>query len=396
MRRRAIVKTHTKGILKSLRSPEPDVRLQQIRRRSVAAAGSMSKSALSIVAALALASLVLQISGFGSLALLRVLADAFTVNIGDTLRWSTPLILTGLGTAIAFRARVWNIGLDGQLYVGAVFGALVASWSARHLSPQIGVVAVLIASVLGGAIWALIPSLLRIVWGAPEIVTTIILVSIAQQLVSYMVRGPMKPADPALASTMSTVPIDSRMWLVQIFNGRPATVAFYLALVVAIVVGVYLSATTHGYEHRIYGQNASFSFYGGVNNRQVFIEIMLISGSLGGLAGGLELLGAFHRLQEGFNPALGFAGIAVALTANHNPFGIVIAAIFFGALRSAGQSLQLSTNAPSQFVDIVTAIVILMMTGHVVERWLAIIHRVLQKRLGGRNIQHVAEGAESQ
>lgn len=336
---------------------------------------TLAGSLAAIVLAIAAASIVLQLSGFGIMSLSDSLWSAVTDNIGTTISWTTPLILTGLGTVIVFRARIWNIGLDGQLYAGALVGVVAARNIADAVNPNVGVLVVLAASVAAGAAFAGICAALRVLWGAPEIVTTVIMISVGQLLVSWAVRSPLKSADPSVAASLSTDPISKSLWLVDLTPNGQATVAIFLVLIIAVALWVYLRRTKWGYEHRLYAANASFSHYGGVNNRKVFTRAMLISGGLGGLAGGIEVLGVFHNLTDGFNPSLGFTGIAVALVANLNSIGVIASAFFFGALQVAGTQLQLTTSAPSQFVNIVTGVVILMMTGRVVQGWLSALRR---------------------
>jgi simple sugar transport system permease protein len=339
----------------------------------------LSTSLLSIFLAIVVATAALALSGFGVTSLLNALGDAFSSDFATTVRWATPLLLTGGATALAFRARVWNIGLDGQLYVGAIFAVVAARWTANSLSPNLAVLVVLAASILGGAVYAAVPGLLRIFAGAPEIVTTVILITVGAQLANYAVQGPLRSSNTALASSLVTDPVDSRLWLVSILQPSQASVGVFIALVAVVLVAVFAYRTTWGYEHLVYGENASFSSYGGVANRAVFMRAMIFSGGLGGLVGGIEVLGVFHALQASFNPGYGFTGIAVALAARLNPIAVIPAAFFFGGLSTAGDYLQLNTNAPSQFIDVVTALVILLMTGRVIERIL--LSPRLRKRL---------------
>lgn len=330
------------------------------------AIGAVRAPVVAIAGAVALASVVLWASGFGLFGLVNALGNAFSDNFFTTVRWATPLLLTGVATALAFRARVWNIGLDGQLAVGAIFAAAVAPALATALPPSIALGVVLGTSIIGGAAFAAIPGILRVLAGAPEIVTTVILISVGQQLVSFAVQGPLRSKDAALASSLVTDPIDQRIWLVSLSPSSQATTGLFAALIAVGLVAVYLWRSTWGYEHMVYGENAAFSIYGGVTNRAVFLRAMVISGGLAGLAGGIEVMGVTHALQAGFNPGFGFAGVAVALAARNNPVALVLTALFFGALRSSATFLQLNTNAPSQFVDIVTALVILTMTVRIV------------------------------
>lgn len=365
----------------------------QLWVRAGAPLTAIATSAISVCAAVAVASVALWLSGFGGTGLLRALGDAFTTDFPTTVRWATPLLLAGAATALAFRARVWNIGLDGQIYVGAILAAAVAPWAAGNTSPNVGLVVVLAASVLGGAAFAAIPGLLRVFAGAPEIVTTVILITVGQQLANYAVQGPLRSGNSALAASLVTDPVDSRLWLVSLFADSQATVGVFIALAGVAFVGVYLWKTTWGYEHLVYGENATFSLYGGVTNRAVFMRTMLISGGLGGLVGGIEVLGVFHALQADFNPGYGFSGVAVALAARNNPIAIVLAALFFGGLRTSGNYLQLNTNAPSQFVDIVTALVILLMTARVVDRARS---RVRLPRRARRALDPVVPGPQAE
>jgi general nucleoside transport system permease protein len=348
--------------------PAPNAPRGNLLQRVAEGLRATATSALSVVAAIAVASAALWLSGFGASSLIRALGDAFSTDFPTTVRWATPLLLTGAATALAFRARIWNIGLDGQIYVGAILAAATEPWAAKHLAPNIAVLVVLGASILGGAAFAAIPGLLRILAGAPEIVTTVILITVGQQLANYAVQGPLRSSNVALASSLITDPVNHQLWLVSLFSNSQATVGVFIALAGVAVVGFYLWKTTWGYEHVVYGENATFSLYGGVTNRAVFMRTMLLSGGLGGLVGGIEVLGVFHALQANFNPGYGFSGVAVALAARNNPLAIVIAALFFGGLRTSGSYLQLNTNAPSQFVDIVTALVILLMTARVLDR----------------------------
>lgn len=350
---------------------DPDAATSGFRQLLVQYANPLrgvTTSVLSVCIAIAVASIALWLSGFGSTGLIRALGHAFTTDFLTTVRWMTPLMLTGAATALAFRARVWNIGLDGQIYVGAIIAVTIAPWAAGSMTPNLALLTVIVAAVLGGAAFAGLAGLLRVYAGAPEIVTTVIFITVGQQLASYVVQGPLQSKNVAFASSLVTDPVDSRLWLVKLSSNSQATVGVFIAAAAVVAVGAYLWKTTWGYEHLVYGQNATFSLYGGVSNRAVFMRAMLISGGLAGLVAGIEVLGVFHALQAGFNPGFGFSGVAVALAARSNLLAILPSAMFFGALRTSGNYLQLTTNAPSQFIDIVTALVILLMTGQLISR----------------------------
>jgi simple sugar transport system permease protein len=324
----------------------------------------VAQQLLAVVTALVLAGIVVELSGFSAPDVASALAASFTDDLYGTLRWTTPLVLTGLATCVAFRGRVWNIGFDGQLFVGASAGAVVALRVADGMPAIAGIPLVLLAATAGGAAWAGIAGVLRVRWGAPEIITTIILIDVARLLTSYLVLGPMAGSS-GLAAAESTDLVGRELWLTPLAARTQASAGLYIALAVVLVIAVYLFRTRQGYELKLFGHNPRFTFYGGVDNPRVFMRAMLISGGLSGLAGGIEVLGVMHRLPSEFGSGLGFQGIAVSLVAANNPLGIVVSALFFGGLKDGGTSLQVLADTPREVVDIVSAIVILVITAKV-------------------------------
>jgi simple sugar transport system permease protein len=161
-----------------------------------------------------------------------------------------------------------------------------------------------------------------------------------------------------------------------------------LSIAVAIFIGWYLFRSRHGFEIAMFGDNRQFSVYAGMNNQWIFIRTMLTSGALAGLAGGLEVLGSMHRLPSDFAANLGFQGIAVSLVSQNNPFGIVLGGLFFGGLKTGGTNLQLQTDTPRDVVDVISAIVILVITARVGLR----VVRAHRPRLLNRLVRSVQEG----
>lgn len=327
-------------------------------------AAGLRRQLIALVVAFAIVAVVLLVSGYNVVTVFRNLLGSFVTDPYGMLRWATPLILTGLSTAVAFRARVWNIGMDGQLYIGALTGGAAALYIGPLFDPNVGLVVALIASAVGGALWALPAALLRVRWGVPEIITTILLIEIAALLVSYLVLGPMK-GKGALGASMSTDQVPTSMWLRPLVWQQPATIGIYIAVAVAIFTGWYLFRSRHGFEIATFGDNRQFSAYAGMNNQWIFIRTMLTSGALAGLAGGLEVFGSMHRLPSDFAANLGFQGIAVSLVSQNNPFGIILGGLFFGGLKTGGTNLQLQTDTPRDVVDVISAIVILVITAQV-------------------------------
>lgn len=363
-----------------------DISMQRVRTAATAGLRVIVRQLEPLLLAFLIVAVVLLVSGYDVPAVFKSLLGSFVTDFYGMLRWATPMILTGLATAVAFRARVWNIGMDGQLLIGALAGGAFALYVAPLFSPNLGVLAVLIASLTGGALWALPAAILRVRWGVPEIITTILLIEIASLLVSWLVLGPMK-GQGALGASMSTDQVDQSMWLRPLKWQEPATVGFYISVAVAIFIGWYLMRSRHGFEISIFGDNRQFASYAGMNNPWIVVRTMLISGALAGLAGGLEVLGSMHRLPSEFAANLGFQGIAVSLVAGNNPFGIILGGVFFGGLKAGGTTLQLQTETPRDVVDIISAIVILVITARVGYQFLG----RRQPRLLSRFVRSVQE-----
>jgi simple sugar transport system permease protein len=299
-------------------------------------------AAFSAVALLALSGLA-----FGHGELLSILISGSvgsTFALEGTLLKSVPLLLTGLSVAIAFRAGVWNIGGEGQFLAGAM-GAF--------LGARYGMIAALAASLIAGALWASIASALRLWRNAPEVLTTILLNFIAIHLLGYAVNGPLQEASgkyPQSDLASASLPAIGEL--------HAGTV---IAVVAAIAAWFLLYRTAEGLRLRASGFNRSAAKWAGVNVDAQLVRAMAISGSMAGLAGGIELLGVTHRLFERFAAGYGYAGIAVALLAQLHPLGTIASAFFFGALTTGAGELQRTAGISSTVATFGQAIVILIM-----------------------------------
>ncbi len=258
--------------------------------------------------------------------------------IQGTIVKSIPLLLTGLSVAIAFRAGVWNIGAEGQFIVGALAGFLEA---------RFGMMAALLASVIAGAAWASIASLLRFWRNAPEVLTTILLNFVGFHLLGYAVNGPLQeasgqyPQTDAIAAALSTI-------------GEVV-----VALSVCTACWFLLYRTTEGLRLRATGFNPFAARWAGVNVNAQIARAMAISGAIAGLAGGIELLAVTHRLFERFAAGYGYSGIAVALLAQLHPLATLLSALFFGALTTGAGELQRASNISATVAMFGQAVVIL-------------------------------------
>ncbi|MBK9164663.1 MAG: ABC transporter permease [Acidobacteria bacterium] len=267
-------------------------------------------------------------------------------DIGWTLHYATPLIFTGLAVAVAFRCGLLNIGAEGQLYVAAFATAWVGiklggtvvgteSWAWASLPAFLLVPLCVLAAVLVGGLWGAIPGYLKARFGSHEVINTIMLNFIAIALVSYLTQYHFKNPGPIL----ETPPIGEAATIPRLneFFGFlspdvPLNIAFFLALLMCVVVYVFLWKTKWGYELRAVGENPSAAEYGGISPKKQIILAMTISGALAGMVSIGEVMGTRNNYYHDFSAQWGFLGIAVALLGRNHPLGILIAAIFFGVL----------------------------------------------------------------
>ena len=278
-------------------------------------------------------------------------------GLGQTLFRATPLIFTGLAVALGFRAGLFNIGAEGQMTLGgfaaAMTGAALAGWPALLLLPLC-----LLAAAAAGALWGAIPGALKARFGAHEVINTIMLNFIAFALVSWLGRFMFEPATVRTAAVGAGAELPRLEGVWGALHGSPANAALPLALLVAAAVGVLLFRTRRGYELRAVGLNAPAAEYGGVSIGATQTLAMALSGAAAGLGGANFVLGYKHFFEQGFAGGAGFIGIAVALLGRNHPLGVVVAALFFGALAYGG--LVINARVPKELVDILQALVILI------------------------------------
>ncbi len=299
-------------------------------------------SGLAVVLAFATAALLLTAAGqnaFHSFAGMASTAVGSSFAVGTTLTKAVPRLLPALGIALALRAGLWNIGAEGQIYLGAAAAAGVALFGPQ-LSFPLGIALALIMAMIVGAAWAAIPGALRAYRGFSEVITTLMLVYIAIQLSNYLIEGPWLVPN----STWPATPlIPSRFKLPLIWPGTLVNGGAVLALLAIAVLGLVVNRTTFGLWLRAIGGNERASEVIGVPVRPMVVAALAASGAFAGLAGGIEVLGVRGRLLEGFSPGYGFEAIAIALLGRLNPIGILAASLLFGALDAGAAGLQVAS-----------------------------------------------------
>ena len=259
-----------------------------------------------------------------------------------TLFYATPLILTGLAVAIPYHAGLFNIGAEGQLTMGAFFCGILPLLL-PGLSPWFAPIAAGIAAFLGGAFWGGIAGYIRAKRNGHEVITTILLNFIAIGATSALTLHQFPNPDSQNPET-ATIPSQFVIPHFAVFGDAPVTWAFPLSVFLAILFGVFLRKTILGFALRATGQSEDATRKAGLNPATLRIAAMTVGGGIAGLVGVGEVLGNAHRFKIGFSPEYGFTGIAVALVARGNPWGILLSAFFFAALHKGASALEMETE----------------------------------------------------
>lgn len=282
----------------------------------------------------------------------------------ETLTYTTPLILSGLANAIAFRTGLFNIGVEGQIQVGMITATAVGLLP--NIPHPIHILLVLGAGTLAGAIWGAIPGYLKAKTGTNEVVNTIMMNYIALYLSNYIVMNPLN-----LKGQAST-PLIKDSAMLSHFMGANFRVNTGLFIAIAFVALIYilLWKTTTGYELRAVGLNPMAAEYGGINIKKNIVLAMAISGAIAGLTGAVHISGVQRQTFSLPNlSGMGFDGMAVALLAKSHPIGVVFSALLFGALQSSALTLQVA-KIPKEIISLVQAIIIIFVAADYVYKWL--------------------------
>ncbi len=319
------------------------------RMLNASAVRSMAISLAAVILALMTAALLLAAAGqnpFVSFAGLLDTAFGSSFAIGTTLMKTLPRLLPALGIALALWAGLWNIGAEGQIHVGAAACVAIALFGPELPFP-IGTTLALTAAMIVGAAWAAIPGGLRAYRGISEVITTLMMVYVAIHLTNYLIEEPWLVANSTWPAT-AMVPRPFRLPIV--WSGTLVNAGIFVAIFAVLLFGFIIARTTFGLSLRAVGGNERASEVMGLPNRLLIVMALAVSGAFAGLAGGIEVLGIRGRLLEGFSPGYGFEAIAIALLGRLNPFGIVAAALLFGALDAGAAGLQVASAGISSAI----------------------------------------------
>ena len=265
--------------------------------------------------------------------------------LGQVLILAVPLLVIGLGLALAFRGRVYNIGAEGQLFMGALAAGVVAIFLPVGFDPLL-IIAATVAGVAAGAAWGGIVGVLRARWGVNEVITSLLLNFVAILIFTYCVRKPLRaPGSPDLQGRA----IDPSAEL-PILPDLAVHVGIFAAIALVPVAAYLMARTPFGMRVRMLGFNSEAARTAGVNSRRMIVGLMLISGGLAGLAGVIQTLGVAERLDLGISQGYGFTAIVVALLGRLNAVGVLLAALFIAVLQSGGQAMSVTEGLPYAIV----------------------------------------------
>jgi simple sugar transport system permease protein len=316
---------------------------------------------LAVLGALLLCALPLALAGANvPTAYARIIQGSLgsTFAIGETLTRAAPLMLTGLAAALAFRARLWNIGGEGQLYVGAVAAIAVGSGMLGLPAPLL-LPAVVLAGALAGALLMLGPAWLKVRFGVDEVVTTLLLNFVVLLFVSLLLEGPLK--DPMSMGWPQSPPLLDGAMLPKLVARTRIHAGLILALVVGLAAWFLVQRTVWGFEIRAVGANADAARFAGMPVERVLLRVAVLSGACAGFAGVGEVAGLKGYLTQDLSPGYGYAGIVVAMLAGTHPLGVLVAALFIAAIFVGADSMSRAMGVSSYIANLIVATSLLTM-----------------------------------
>ena len=325
-----------------------------------------------IATAIIIGALIMALTGYDPIKAYKALIYGGLVkNWSISILNATPLIFTGLSIAFAFKAGLFNIGAEGQYYIGAMVAAFLGI--TFNLPPVLSLFLIFIIGGLFAAAYNFIPALLKVKTGAHEVITTMMFAHIAKYLSSIFIRG--MGGDSAGPHPYVTDPILKTNWLMSFKSIFPTAnyrlhIGILIGIAMALLVNYILYRTTFGYEIRTIGQNKDAARGQGISvGKNIFIAL-LFAGFLAGLAGVTQVVGLDHKMFENLQAGYGWNGIAVALLASNHPIGVIFTALLWGALDAGGQYMTRTTQIPNSIVEIIKGIMLFLIVARYIYSWL--------------------------
>lgn len=317
--------------------------------------------AISILLAFAIGAIVLAVTGHEPLSAYKAMFEgAFSAprHIGDVLEYAMVLALCGLACDLGSRVGIFNVGGEGQLLLGAIFACQVGVWLKGSPAWVVLPAAALTAIAVGG-LYALIPGVLKVKVKVNEVITTIMLNTVAALLCQYLVKGPWQSTSKYV--TAGTEKLGAEYWYGGLLKGSKLSTAIFFAAVIAFVIWYVMQRTSRGYEMKLIGENPRFARYTGLKNDTVVILCMTISGAICGLVGMFRVYGAEHIFKSGISNDYYFEGLMVAMIARYQPLTTILLSLFFAVLKIGAEGMQASAGVSNQIYLIIQTIIIFFM-----------------------------------
>jgi general nucleoside transport system permease protein len=314
-----------------------------------------------IIATFVIASLLVLAAGASPFSVFYLVAKGAAGSqfaLLETLTRATPLIFTGLAVAVAFRAKLWNIGAEAQLYIGGVV-TVVLGTGALPLPSYLLIPIIMIAAMAAGALLLLGPAILKTRFGVDEVVTTLLLNFIVLLFVSMLLEGVLK--DPTGLGWPQSSKVIAEAQLPRIIQGKRLHYGFVIAIVSAVICWVIMKKTVLGYEMRAVGNNKEAANFAGIPVNRVLIQTALLSGGLAALAGFSEVSGLKGNLTLDLSPGYGYSGIVVAMLAMLNPLGVIASAVFVAGIFVGADAMSRTAGVPSYIAQVMVATALLTM-----------------------------------
>jgi general nucleoside transport system permease protein len=334
---------------------------------------SLAIPLLAVITALILGAVIIAVTGGNALLAYQGLWEGSfgrPRGISDTLVKATPYIFAGLAVALAFKGGLFNIGVEGQIAVGSIVAAVVG-YAVKGVPFPIHLFLTVVGGGLAGAAWGAIPGFLKAFTGAHEVIVTIMLNYVAIDVTGFLLSGPLKDPNPAVAIAQTTHILDSaRLPSLLPDPQYRAHWGFIIALLAAVVVWWLLQKSTFGFELRTVGANPNAARYAGVSVGRTTVLVMALSGGLAGLAGSMDVVGLNFYYAAGFSAGYGFDSIAVALLGRSDPFGVIPSALLFGGLAAGAARMQFLSQIPIDIIKLVQALVLIFIAAPSLIRWM--------------------------
>jgi len=322
---------------------------------------------VSIIIALGVAAIIMVATGYNPGQAFSALGLGAILNFDQVLWRATPLMLAGLSVALAFKCGLFNIGAEGQLYMGSLAATAVGYMIALPLG--VHQLVCIIVGVAAGLLYGIVPGILRAYRGAHEVVTTMMLSYAAVYFTQWMVsQGPMH--NPGDSRSISPIIFDTAQ-LPKLFGSSFLSAGFIIAVLCVFAVDFFINRTVMGYEMRAVGSNEDAARTAGIDAKKSMALALGLSGALAGLAGTVEVQGYYHRFYDQWSSGLGFDGITVAVLGRNNPWGVFGGALFFGALKAGGSFMQTNAGVPSEMVQVIQGLVVLFVAAPRLITWLS-------------------------